>query len=183
MNNKPIIYCFLSILLIIFSDASVARRSVANRDVNLFLGVGANYAKFEIADAILQGNPTATVDDTQPGLAVYGGWFMTDMFAAEVGYVNYQRIRIGTNHINIQNLYGELQAYPKMNRNLNVIGTLGFGRMSGKTGIRVGGGIDFRMNEHFNIRGLIQYQNLSFGGNVSNATIASLGLTYHFNYY
>lgn len=45
---------------------------------------------------------------------------------------------------------------------------------------RIGGGAQFWVNDHINIRGLVRYQDADFGGTVNSATVTSLGVNWQF---
>jgi opacity protein-like surface antigen len=196
--------------------------ALAQDDMSFYVGGELGYNKHGYAselkdDLASYWTPTVGTAKTKvpTGGLLLGGKFHEN-FGAEVGYTFFKKAKVdwtngfNTDYIKANNMYLDLLGYMPIDTCFDLIGAVGVGRFKlkyndnnavgldsskAKAGFRLGFGAQYKIDEHFAVRGMVRYQraNITFNTNpiVNNvaqgsrdtkayksSTSISLGLTY-----
>jgi len=88
------------ILLSVATIATLSTAAVA-ADTGIYLGVGYGATSFYDSDMVKDLAPTASLDKSDAGLKVYGGWMINKIVGVEVGYANYGSFALDDTSIDV----------------------------------------------------------------------------------
>jgi len=178
-------------------------------DPKFYVGAEAQYNKLKASNnsAFLQNGKSMITKDKLPGGSLQLGARLTENFGAELGYAVFKNSvsNLATANSNIKtklnNPYIDALGYLPVLNNVNLIGSLGFGRLStkmeiknngvvtpltqaqkdaakSKVGARFGVGAEYLLDANLGARAMVRYQK----GNkaVKSVQSMSVGLFYQF---
>ncbi len=178
-------------------------------DPKFYVGAEAQYNKLKVSNnsAFLQNGKSMITKDKLPGGSLQLGARLTENFGAELGYALFKNSvsNLATANSNIKtklnNPYIDALGYLPVLNNVNLIGSLGLGRLStkmeiknngvvtsltqaqkdaakAKIGARLGLGAEYLFDANLGARAMVRYQK----GNkaVKNVQSMSVGLFYQF---
>ena len=179
-------------------------------DMNFYVGGDFGYNKLGYAsdfkDEVTSDPINGKAKSKVPSFGLLAGAMFHENVGAELGYTFYKKAKItgtGLNDeaIKLSNIHLDLLGYMPVDKNFELVGLVGFGRMrlkeSGdandnainekakKMGFRLGAGVQYNIDNHFAVRGMVKYQKANLKSKevtdykfMKHTTSLNLGVTY-----
>lgn len=170
---------------------AVAGSAVAEMEFRPYVGAGLSYNKLSYSqEAKNNANGNYKLKQKTPSVDLLAGVKFNEYVAAELGYNFFKDIKMNNNAIkvSINNLTLDVVGSANVAEKVNLLGSVGFGRASlkntgvkkNKTGLRLGAGAEYKVDENWGARAMVRYQKLGDKVNVKNMMSLGLAGTYSF---
>jgi opacity protein-like surface antigen len=172
-----------------------------------YLGGELNYSKHnydqEFKDSIATAN--GSIKSKVPGMSILAGARFYKNFGLELGYTFLKAAKSTGNtngNLKAKNAYLDLLGYVPIINQIELVGTMGVGRMQtketedlnqdqfieriGRTGLRIGAGAQYNIDNKWSARAMLRYQKVGGKGKdsnigmIKNTTSLSAGIAYLF---
>jgi len=172
-------------------------------DVRFYLGGELNYNSPSWTKVETTGGASFTAKKKKPGFGVLAGAKFNEFVGAEIGYNFFKKSNnntvtgaAGKGTAKLSNMYADVIGYLAVAPEVDLLGSVGFGRMKpkvtvdnatmkdgvnkAKVGYRLGAGAQYKFDDNLAARLMVRYQKGKKSSAVKSLTQAGLGLTYTF---